>query len=122
ARGEGAFGLRGHDRVEAVRREARAGAGVIGEPVARNTAAAIGAAALLVGDPATLAVLPADHLIEDRPAFRADVERAFEVAEREDVLITFGIRPTRPDTGLGYIRRGRRIGERLYQGAEFDEK
>ena len=114
--------LTARDLVEGVRREVPAGVRVVGEPVARNTAAAIGAAAHLVGEPNALAVLPADHLIEDRAAFRADLARAFGIAEREAVLLTFGIRPARAETGFGYLKRGERLGERLYRAAEFTEK
>ena len=94
--------------VEAVKRDcAPFGVQVAGEPMMRNTAAAIGAAAAwFLGDgvdPA-FAVLPADHAIEDAAAFESDMRRAFEVAERDPVLVTFGIRPREPDTNFGYIR------------------
>jgi len=114
--------LTAHDLVDAVRREVPAGVRVLGEPVARNTAAAIGAAALLIGDDHAFAVLYADHLIEDTAAFRADLERGFELAEREEVLVTFGVRPTGPDTNFGYIRRGARIADRIHRVAQFTEK
>jgi mannose-1-phosphate guanylyltransferase len=113
--------LTARDLVAATRRECPAGVRVLGEPVARNTAAAIGAIAHLVGD-RPLAVMPADHLIEDRAAFRADLERAFTVAERDAVLLTFGIPPTGPETNLGYIQRGARLAEGLYRVARFHEK
>jgi mannose-1-phosphate guanylyltransferase len=97
--------LTARDLVAAVTRDcAGTGVTVAGEPVARNTAAAIGAAAAWAvahgGDPA-MAVLPADHLILDEAAFAADFERAFAVAERDRVLLTFGIRPTSPEPGFG---------------------
>jgi mannose-1-phosphate guanylyltransferase len=118
--------LTSRDLKPAVARECGAsGTRVIGEPVMRNTAAAIGAAAArfsaLARDP-VFAVLPADHAIDDLAAFRADLERAFELAEREPVLITFGIRPTQPETSFGYIRRGARLSERLNRVAQFTEK
>lgn len=78
------------------------------EPVARNTAPAIAAAALIVAeaDPeAILLVLPSDHVIEDVPAFRSAVETASETARR-GALTTFGIVPRHAETGFGYIRRG----------------
>ncbi len=90
------------------------------EPVGRNTAPAILLAALDVearhGREACLLVLPADHLIADVGAFAADVAEAAALA-RAGFLTTFGIAPTRPETGFGYIeagedvpgRRGRRI-------------
>ena len=116
--------LTARDLVAAVRRECPSVA-VIGEPVGRNTAAAIGIAAAKfmrgARDP-VFAVLPSDHLIDDVDAFQRDFERAFTVAERERVLITFGIRPASPTTNFGYIRRGARVGERLNRVAAFTEK
>ena len=114
------------DLVDAVTRECGGrGVHVLGEPDARNTAAAIGAGAAWClargGDPA-FAVLPADHLIADRVAFAADFERAFTVAERQPVLLTFGIPPATPEPGFGYIRVGARLGERLHRVDQFKEK
>jgi len=76
------------------------------EPVARNTAPAIAlAAACLTADGADpiMVVLPADHIIKDEVRFREHLEIAIAAAE-SGKLITFGIRPTRPDTGFGYIK------------------
>ena len=76
------------------------------EPVGRNTAAAIAAAALAVAqrDPETvLLVLPADHLILDEAAFAVAVEQAVQLAT-EGFLVTFGIEPDAPETGFGYIQ------------------
>jgi mannose-1-phosphate guanylyltransferase len=81
---------------------------MIAEPAARNTAPAIGLAALLVHavDPdATLVVLPSDHHIALPEEFRAAIERAAAACQGGD-LLTIGIRPTRPETGYGYLRRG----------------
>lgn len=114
--------LTARDLVEAVRRESPDGVRVLGEPVGRNTAAAIGAVAHLIGEDHAFAVMPADHLIERRDAFAADLERGFAVAEREAVLVTFGIRPLGPETNFGYLRRGAPLGERLFRVAEFCEK
>lgn len=113
------------DLTGAVRRDCPPGVRVVGEPVGRNTAPAIGAAAALFAaeaPAAAFAVLPSDHVIDDLASFTADFERAFEVAERQSALLTFGIPPTSPDTNFGYIRRGARLGERLYRVAEFAEK
>jgi mannose-1-phosphate guanylyltransferase/mannose-6-phosphate isomerase len=113
------------DLVQAVARECPKGVRVIGEPVGRNTAPAIGAAASLflhqATDPA-FAVFPSDHAIDDEAAFAADLQRAFEAAERERVLLTFGISPTGPETVFGYIKAGASLGERLYRVAAFTEK
>ena len=75
------------------------------EPVPRNTAAAIGVAALryrLEGLDPVLIVLPSDHLIRDVPAFQSALATAIDAAE-QGKLVTFGIRPTAPETGFGYI-------------------
>jgi len=76
------------------------------EPIARNTAPAIGAAAALVartrGADTVLLVLPADHLIQDEAAFAACVASARSAAA-DGQLVLFGIRPTMPVTAFGYI-------------------
>lgn len=81
---------------------------IVLEPVARNTAPAIAAAAFLLSriSPETLmAVLPSDHVIKDIPAFHTAIDRAAEAA-RSGYLATFGITPQRPETGYGYIQGG----------------
>ena len=86
---------------------------VIGEPVKRDTAAAVGLAALLVekeGEDASFALLPADHVIEDAVGFQATLETAFEAAEAEDQLVTVGIKPTFPSNGYGYLEQGDGLG------------
>lgn len=76
------------------------------EPVGRNTAPAIALAALRLreqfGDEATMLVLPSDHLILDSAAF-AEAVAAAERLAGEGYLVTFGIKPTAPETGFGYI-------------------
>ena len=84
---------------------------VIEEPAGRNTAAAIGLAAVRIhqNDPkGVMAVLPADHHIEKKDRFLALLHAGKRVAET-GWLVTLGIRPTRPETGYGYIRKGSRI-------------
>lgn len=99
------------------------GARVLGEPMMRNTAPAIAAAAgYAFTEDTVFAVLPSDHAIDDEAAFVADMRRAFEVAAREAVLVTFGIPPTAPEPNLGYIHRGAKLSERLYRVAKFTEK
>jgi mannose-1-phosphate guanylyltransferase/mannose-1-phosphate guanylyltransferase/mannose-6-phosphate isomerase len=81
---------------------------IILEPVGRNTAPAVAVAALsvLASDPdAVLLVLPADHLIADPAGFHDAVREAAAHAEKGH-LVTFGIVPTAPETGYGYIRQG----------------
>jgi mannose-1-phosphate guanylyltransferase len=107
--------------VEACRAECP-GAIVVGEPVMRNTAPAIAAAAAFFEDETPFAVLPSDHAIDDEQAFAADFTRALDLARRERVLVTFGIPPTAPDTNFGYVRRGAKLGDRLHRVAQFTEK
>jgi mannose-1-phosphate guanylyltransferase len=99
---------------------------VVEEPVGRNTAPAIGYAALLseaLGAHGGMAVLAADHLIPDLKTFQADLKSALALAEDGDRLVTFGIRPTRPDTGFGYVEKGAPLGpERVFAVAAFREK
>ena len=76
------------------------------EPVGRNTAPAIAAAALQAlrdGDDPLLLVLPSDHVVRDADAFRAAVRAAMPAAE-QGALVTFGIVPDAPETGFGYIQ------------------
>ncbi|MET1068182.1 MAG: mannose-1-phosphate guanylyltransferase/mannose-6-phosphate isomerase [Pseudomonas prosekii] len=79
------------------------------EPTGRNTAPAIAAAALslqaLHGDEAIMVVMPADHLIVNVEALQSAVEHAVELA-RAGYLVTFGVKPTAPETGFGYIETG----------------
>lgn len=97
---------------------------IVLEPWGRNTAPAVALAAhaALAADEADplLLVLPADHLIRDVPAFHAAVEIA-AAAARDGALATFGVVPRSPETGYGYIRRGRPEGA-FYRIAQFVEK
>src|SRR5437899_323109 len=87
---------------------------VLIEPVGRNTAAAIALAALHVrhaaGGDALMAVLPADHFIEQASKYREIVDAALDVARHPGRMVVLGIPPTRPETGFGYIER---MGEAL---------
>jgi mannose-1-phosphate guanylyltransferase/mannose-6-phosphate isomerase len=108
------------------------------EPIARNTAPAIAAAALIISelDPdGIMLVLPSDHVIRDPAAFRSAVDAACAAA-RSGHLTTFGIVPEHAETGFGYIRRGAELDgqseghaegkaesqSRAYHVAEFVEK
>jgi len=79
------------------------------EPVGRNTAPAIAAAAFycqkIHAEPVILLVLPADHLVRDVKAFAQAVTQAVALAEAGR-LVTFGMQPTSPETGYGYIQKG----------------
>jgi mannose-1-phosphate guanylyltransferase / mannose-6-phosphate isomerase len=96
------------------------------EPCARNTAPAVALGALAAiarhGTDVTLLVLPADHLVPDAGAFARSVLDARALAERGG-LVTFGVTPTYPETGFGYIERGAAIEDsRGYRVARFTEK
>lgn len=102
-------------------------ANIILEPEGRNTAPAIALAALSIQhsiekdvEPMML-VLAADHIIQDEEAFISSVMEAVIYAE-QDKLVTFGIIPSHPETGYGYIRRGQVEGENAYTVANFVEK
>lgn len=102
---------------------------IILEPVGRNTAAACGLAAWWLRRKAgggVMAVLPSDHLIDNEDLFRQDLAAAGDAARQTDRLITFGLAPTRPETGFGYLQQGKKIGEyshrSLYELASFKEK
>jgi mannose-1-phosphate guanylyltransferase len=82
---------------------------VIGEPVGRDTCAAVTLGAALVGARSTtgvMAVLPADHVIPEEKKFQQVLADAFDLAARGRAIITIGIKPTEPATGYGYIRVG----------------
>lgn len=102
---------------------------VLGEPQAKNTAPCVGYAAHVLHErhgECVLAVLPADHVIEPAESFRASLRAAADEACQADALITFGIRPTFPATGYGYIEAGallhRRAGSDVFAVARFVEK
>jgi mannose-1-phosphate guanylyltransferase (GDP) (EC 2.7.7.22)/mannose-6-phosphate isomerase, type 2 (EC 5.3.1.8) len=83
-------------------------AGIILEPAGRNTAPAIALAALKLAETepdAVMLVLPADHVIDDQESFTVAVTRAIPAAQ-DGYLVTFGIVPTGPETGYGYIKLG----------------
>ncbi|MEM9301573.1 MAG: mannose-1-phosphate guanylyltransferase/mannose-6-phosphate isomerase [Pseudomonadota bacterium] len=95
------------------------------EPLGRNTAPAIAAAAHLAtevhGAATVMLVMPADHLIEDIDAFETAVLKATKLAAQGH-LVTFGIAPEHPETGYGYIRRGEAIDELGFRVDRFVEK
>ena len=96
---------------------------IVLEPVGRNTAPAIAVAALRAlqqGDDPTLLVLAADHVITQQASFHHAITQAVDLAQA-DRLVTFGIVPNLPETGYGYIRRGKAV-DNGYQVAEFVEK
>ncbi len=82
---------------------------VMAEPAGRNTAPAIGLAAFLLlrQDPdAVIGMFPSDHVIADEKRFRETLERGIAIASAGENIVVLGIRPTRPETGYGYIEAG----------------
>lgn len=97
-------------------------AAIILEPVGKNTAPAVAMAALsAASEDDVLLVLPADHVVGDRPAFHAAVEQARQLAE-QDLLVTFGIVATEPETGYGYVKAGEIRHGAAFNVAAFVEK
>jgi mannose-1-phosphate guanylyltransferase len=98
---------------------------VLAEPAARNTAPAIGLAAFLLErtDPdAVIGMFPSDHVIFDEPQFLANVQHAVEIAASGPNIVVMGIRPTRPETGYGYIEAGAAASDGSLQVVRFTEK
>lgn len=97
---------------------------IILEPAGRNTAPAIALAAfeaVKYGEDPILLILAADHVVLDKEAFQQSIKHALVQAEL-GYLVTFGIVPTSPETGYGYIHRGREIDKNAYKVEQFVEK
>jgi mannose-1-phosphate guanylyltransferase len=124
--------ITGLDQAEAVRAQLPGlpTANVVAEPCPRDTAACVGLAASIIArqDPdGTMIVLPADHVIRPAESFHATVKAALTVVDADPTaFVTFGIRPTRPETGYGYIERGESMGQpggiALHKVVQFREK
>lgn len=85
---------------------------IVGEPIGRDTCAAVTLGAALVGARSTtgvMAVLPADHVIPEEKKFQQVLNDAFTVAAQGQAIVTIGIKPTEPATGYGYIRTGNEL-------------
>lgn len=103
---------------------------ILVEPMARNTAACIGLAALHIhkryGADTVMLVLPSDHLIKDEKEYTRILKIAAQVAEQDDNIVTIGIKPDHAETGYGYIKMGNRITARgleaVYRVESFIEK
>jgi mannose-1-phosphate guanylyltransferase len=101
------------------------GVQIVCEPIARNTAAAIGLAALhikRVSPGAAMILLPADHAVSDEERLRGTLKEAVRAATARDVLVTIGIKPTAPNTAYGYIKRGAKVDGDAYKVSRFYEK
>lgn len=100
------------------------GSQVLAEPVGRNTAPCIGWAASHIrrrDEDAIMAVLPADHYISDSAAYVETLKRGLDAATHGD-FVTIGIRPTRPETGYGYIEVGGELDPGVFRARRFVEK
>ncbi|MBL8879928.1 MAG: mannose-1-phosphate guanylyltransferase [Phycisphaerales bacterium] len=99
---------------------------LIGEPMGRDTANAVGLAAALLerrAPQATMAVFTADHLISPQDEFDRAIEAGLRAAEsHEGALVTFGVTPDSPHTGYGYVQRGECLGGAAFAAAGFKEK
>lgn len=102
---------------------------IVAEPAVRNTAPTIGLAAheVLRRDPeGVMIVLPSDHIIRKPAAFRRALRGACQWASRPGRSVVLGLKPTRPDTGYGYIRKGIRVGrvagQQIHRVERFTEK
>src|SRR5215217_2879414 len=100
-------------------------AGILLEPVARNTAVAIAAAAAFAhdrfGPDAILHVLPSDHDVAVDDGYRGAVQQAADAAASGQ-LVTFGIMPTHPETGFGYVKADAAVGQGVRPVERFVEK
>lgn len=98
---------------------------VVVEPEPRNTAPAIGLAAFLLhrqAPDAIIGMFPADHVIGDEKKFRKVLQRAAELAAKEDHIIVMGVQPSRAETGYGYIETGDKLESELFRVKRFTEK
>ena len=99
---------------------------ILTEPVMRNTAPCIAYGCYKINSlnpNASIVVAPSDHLILDEGAFIVAIEKSLKIATEKDCLITLGIKPSRPDTGYGYIQfTDNTIGEEFHKVKTFTEK
>jgi mannose-1-phosphate guanylyltransferase len=98
---------------------------VLAEPAGRNTAPAIGLAAflLLETDPdGVIGMFPSDHVIADEKRYRDTLQRGIEIASTGENIVVLGIRPTRPETGYGYIEAGAACDANVWSVRRFTEK
>lgn len=131
-RAQGVFGaertliVTAGDQVEAVRAALPGfpADNLLAEPAPRNTAAAVGLGAAAVarraGDETVLAVLPSDAFIANEVAFAAALRIA--VAQARETIVTIGIRPTRAETGFGYLKVGAPVADGVFEVVRFVEK
>jgi mannose-1-phosphate guanylyltransferase len=98
---------------------------ILAEPVGRNTAPAIGLAAFILmnDDPdAVIGLFPSDHVIGDEKRYREVLKQGIEIAAAGENIVVLGIRPTRPETGYGYIEAGSSFEGDALRVRRFTEK
>ncbi|HEY3927557.1 MAG TPA: mannose-1-phosphate guanylyltransferase [Candidatus Koribacter sp.] len=98
---------------------------LVAEPVGRNTAPAIGLAAFILEsiDPnAILGLFPSDHVTANPAQFRKDIAKAVDIASAGENIVVLGIKPTRPETGYGYIEVGNQFERGVMRVRRFTEK
>ena len=98
---------------------------VLAEPIGRNTAPAIGLAAFLLmreNPGAVIGMFPSDHVIADEARYRETIQRGAQLASAGENIVVLGIRPTRPETGYGYIEAGASLGGTELRVRRFTEK
>lgn len=98
---------------------------VVLEPAMRNTAPCILLSALKIkkeNPNAVMLVAPSDHWIEDENAFANDIQKCFDAAEKDNILLTLGIEPTFPNTGYGYIESDKNDASEIKKVKQFREK
>ena len=111
--------------AESIRNHVDASVKILAEPQGRNTAPCVYWAAREVEklDPdSVMLVMPADHAIADVESFRQSIQKAAIRASETDELVTLGVRPTRPETGFGYLQTGKDCGEGCLRVTGFLEK
>ena len=110
---------------ETLARQHVPGAELLLEPVGKNTAASIGFAAIALrkqGIDPVMVVLPADHSVVNESLLRESLQSAIDLATKHEVMVTIGVKPTYPNTGYGYIKRGVPIDGNGFLVRRFFEK
>ncbi len=92
------------------------------ETIGKNTAPAIALASLFLDDEDIMVVLPADHVIPETNKFERVIKKAIDFANKNNALLTLGLKPTYPETGYGYIELGEKVEEGVYKVIRFHEK
>lgn len=98
---------------------------ILAEPVGRGTAPCIAYASWkikMIDNQANIVFTPSDAFIVDVTAFSKEVSRALEFTSKKKAIVTIGVRPTRPETGYGYIHLSQQVCDNIYKVAEFREK